>query len=169
MEFHITRKAREKYQFDELLFSYNGNVVFANFQASRNFAHKMNQQRANFSDLSIYIAPGQINALGLIDEIFHLVMNEYYKAYGTSLRHALYSHLEKSLGKPRLQATLESFNQQFPPVAVYAGEKSIAEYLAESTDGVPNAENTIDMLAKRGVLGGGTAAADNADEPPPHY
>ncbi len=146
MEFHITRKARDKYQFDELLFSFNGNVIFANFQASRNFAYKMNQQRVDVSDLSTYIAPGQINALGLIDEIFHLVMDEYYKANGTSLRHALYTHLEKSLGKPRLQATLESFNQQFPPVAVYAGELSVAEYLAESTDGVPNAENTIEEL-----------------------
>jgi len=146
MEFHITRKARDKYQFDELLFSYNGNVIFANFQASRNFAHQMNQQRADTSDTSSYIAPGQINALGLIDEIFHLIFNEYYKANGLALRHALYTHLEKSLGKPRLLATLKSFNQQFPPVAVYADEQSIDEYLADSTDGVPNAENTVEEL-----------------------
>jgi len=146
MEFHITRKARDKYQFDELLFSYNGNVIFANFQASRNFAHQMNQQRTDTSDTSSYIAPGQINALGLIDEIFHLIFNEYYKANGLALRHALYTHLEKSLGKPRLLATLKSFNQQFPPVAVYADEQSIDEYLADSTDGVPNAENTVEEL-----------------------
>ena len=146
MEFHITRKARDKYQFDELLFSYNGNVVFANFQASRNFAHQMNEKRADTSDTTSYIAPGQINALGLIDEIFHLVFNEYYKANGTALRHALYTHLEKSLGKPRLLATLKSFNQQFPPIAVYADEQTIDEYLAESTDGVPNVENTVEEL-----------------------
>lgn len=146
MEFHITRKARDKYQFDELLFSYNGNVVFANFQASRNFAHQMNKKRADTSDTTSYIAPGQINALGLIDEIFHLVFNEYYKANGTALRHALYTHLEKSLGKPRLLATLKSFNQQFPPIAVYADEQTIDEYLAESTDGVPNVENTVEEL-----------------------
>jgi hypothetical protein len=30
MEFHISRKARERYQFAESLFSYTGNVVFAN-------------------------------------------------------------------------------------------------------------------------------------------
>ncbi len=146
MEFHITRKARDKYQFDELLFSYNGNVIFANFQASRNFAHKMNQKRADISDSSTFIAPGQINALGLIDEIFHLVVNEYYKENGTNLRHALYTHLEKSLGKPRLQATLEFFNQHFPPVSVYAGKQSIADYLALSTDGVPNTEITVEEL-----------------------
>ncbi len=39
----------------------------------------MNQKRADISDSSTFIAPGQINALGLIDEIFHLVVSEYYK------------------------------------------------------------------------------------------
>ena len=79
MEFHITRGAREKYQFDDLLFSYNGNVIFANFQASRKFAHLMNQQRSDPTDVKTYIAPGQINALGLIDEVFHLVISSTTK------------------------------------------------------------------------------------------
>ena len=35
MEFHISRKARERYRFAESLFSYNGNVVFANVAACR--------------------------------------------------------------------------------------------------------------------------------------
>jgi len=146
MEFHITRAARDKYQFDQLLFSFNGNVVFANFQASRNFAHKMNQLRSDINDPTTYIAPGQINALGLIDEIFHLVIAEYYKANSPSLRHALYIHLEQSLGAPRLVSTLKAFNQLFPPVDVYTGKKSIDDYLSESTDGVPNVENSIEEL-----------------------
>ena len=29
MEFHISRRARDKYQFDEDLFAYDGNVIFA--------------------------------------------------------------------------------------------------------------------------------------------
>ena len=41
-EFHISRSARERYQFAESLFSYNGNVVFANMAACREFAHRMN-------------------------------------------------------------------------------------------------------------------------------
>jgi glycosidase len=146
MEFHITRAARDKYQFDDLLFSYNGNVIFANFQASRNFAHLMNQQRADPTNVSTYVAPGQINALGLIDEVFHLVIKQYYEENGTSLRHALYGHLEQSLGKSRLMGALKSFNQQFPPVSVYAGKQTIDEYLTASTDGIPNAENTVEEM-----------------------
>jgi len=37
-EFHISRNARDKYQFDESLFSLSGNVIFANFRASRKSA-----------------------------------------------------------------------------------------------------------------------------------
>jgi len=42
----------------------------------------MNQQRTNVSDVNTYVAPGQINALGLIDEVFHLVINQYYETNG---------------------------------------------------------------------------------------
>ena len=146
MEFHITRGAREKYQFDDLLFSYNGNVIFANFQASRKFAHLMNQQRSDPTDVKTYIAPGQINALGLIDEVFHLVIKQYYEENGINLRRALYHHLEQSLGEARLFAALESFNHLFPPTSVYANKQTVAEYLAESTDGVPNVENTVEEM-----------------------
>jgi len=45
MEFHISRKARERYGFAESLFSYNGNVILANLPACREFAHRMNQVR----------------------------------------------------------------------------------------------------------------------------
>jgi len=40
MEFHISRQARDQYQFDHELFSLNGNVIFANFYAARIFAKK---------------------------------------------------------------------------------------------------------------------------------
>ena len=45
MEFHVSRQARDRYKFDQALFSLNGNVLFANFHAARLFAQKMNQQR----------------------------------------------------------------------------------------------------------------------------
>ena len=38
MEFHISRQARDRYQFDQTLFEYTGNVIIANFHAARLFA-----------------------------------------------------------------------------------------------------------------------------------
>ena len=44
MEFHISREARDRYDFDETLFALTGNVIFANFHAARVFAKKMNDK-----------------------------------------------------------------------------------------------------------------------------
>ena len=45
MEFHISREARDRYQFDLSLYSLNGNVIFSDFHTVRLFAQKLNQQR----------------------------------------------------------------------------------------------------------------------------
>ena len=66
MEFHVSRASRDKYQFDQVLFSLNGNVIFANFQAARQFAAQINAQKKP-GDKG-FVSPGQINALGLIDD-----------------------------------------------------------------------------------------------------
>src|SRR5512133_2559108 len=73
MEFHVSRQARDRYQFDLALFSLSGNVIFANFHAARVFAQKMNSKRdlVNFPEQGV--RAGQINAMGLIDEILHYV------------------------------------------------------------------------------------------------
>ena len=44
-EFHISNQSRQRYDFDQAIFTFNGNVIFANFHAARLFAQKMNAQR----------------------------------------------------------------------------------------------------------------------------
>ena len=74
MEFHISRLARDRYQFDQSLFALNGNVVFANFHAARVFAQKLNERRDLIAFPEQAVQSGQINAMGIIDEILHMVM-----------------------------------------------------------------------------------------------
>ena len=40
MEFHISREARDRYHVERTLFSFSGNVVFADLKASRELAHR---------------------------------------------------------------------------------------------------------------------------------
>ena len=145
-EFHVTKIARDKYQFDEALFSKNGNVIFANFHASREFAHKLNQFRTNIDDLDSLASPADINALGLIDEIYHQVVEEYYKTHGRSIQIALARFLINRLGYEKTVDTLVKFNEQFPPVPVYQGKQTIQEYLKESDHGVNNYDVTVEEL-----------------------
>ncbi|MBU0700745.1 hypothetical protein KKE26_05575, partial [bacterium] len=76
-EFHISKESRNKYQFDDALFGLTGNVVFADFKAVRLFVGKINAHK----DLQAYpesvVMPGDISAMGLIDEILHLVCSLY--------------------------------------------------------------------------------------------
>jgi hypothetical protein len=144
MEFHVSRASRDKYQFDQVLFSLNGNVIFANFQAARQFAAQINAQKKP-GDKG-FVSPGQINALGLIDEIFHLIFSEYYQEYGKDIREALYTELISKLGKEKVESSLEAFLNEFPPVEVYQGKVSLKDYLAGETEGVSHYQLAIEEL-----------------------
>ena len=68
MEFHISRAARDRYHAEQTLFSFAGNVIFADLKASRELAHRMNQARGTENDPERVINPGALFAMGLIDE-----------------------------------------------------------------------------------------------------
>lgn len=146
MEFHVSRQARERYQFDKALFSLSGNVVFANFHAARLFAQKINQQR----DLVHYpeqaIRAGQINALGLIDEILHYLVSLYRREVRPGVMAQALEELKQSIGDAEVERTLARFAAEFPPLAVYLGQVSLDAYLEGSTEGVPNREVLLEEM-----------------------
>src|SRR3982750_4870917 len=76
-EFHVARAARQRYSFDEALFGLSGNVVFADFAAARRFAQQMNEKRDLVADPGNAVRVGDINAMGLIDEVLHYVVELY--------------------------------------------------------------------------------------------
>src|SRR6266487_5787178 len=81
MEFHISRSARDRYKIAETLFSFNGNVVFANVAASRRFAHRMNQVRDAQRNPERAVHAAQLYAMGLIDEASHVLMARYRQQF----------------------------------------------------------------------------------------
>ena len=74
MEFHVSRKARDLYQFDDSLFTLSGNVIFPNFHAARVFVQKINEKRDLIHFPEQAVRTGDLNAMGLIDEILHYVV-----------------------------------------------------------------------------------------------
>lgn len=145
-EFHVSRKSREQYQFDEMLFSSNGNVVFANFHAARIFAQKMNDRRdlARFPERAV--RAGDINAMGLIDEIMHLTMQLYRQEKVPQVMRDALDWLNGMLGKEAVDKTLYRFCQEFPPIAVYSRQISLEEYLNLETNGIPNIQIALEEM-----------------------
>jgi glycosidase len=139
MEFHISRQARDRYQFDDAIYAFNGNVILADFHAARRLAQKMNTQRdlLNFPEQTV--KAGQINAMGLIDEILHLIVANYRRRVNPQVMEDALEWLTIQVGEERLGYTLERFLAEFPPVAVYQGGQTVEEFLeGVSEEGLPN-------------------------------
>lgn len=146
MEFHISRQARDKYQFDQSLFTYDGNVIFADFHSVRLFTKKINDQRDLLSYPESAVKAGQINAMGLIDEIFHHIFSLYRKENGENTISLLVKHLQSAVGKEKLDSLLSVFISQFPPLVVYTGHQSPKKYLEGQTNAIPNRELLLEEL-----------------------
>ena len=114
-EFHVSRAARDLYQFDQSIFSVSGNVIFADLTASREFANRMNLIRdaANHPERAVH--PGALNAMGLIDEALHVVIAMYREQLDPQAVIDALKWFEDRIG-PELNRTLLAFTQQFPTV-----------------------------------------------------
>ena len=115
-EFHVSRAAREEYDFDLELFSSSGNVVFANFAAARGFAAKLNAKNPSRG-----VRAGDVNAMGLIDEVMHALVEEYRLRHNPKLWLEALALLEGNIGHERVNTALLEFGKSFPPLAVFTG------------------------------------------------
>jgi len=146
MEFHISSKARKKYQFEESLFSFKGNIIFANFHAARVFAQRINEKRDLVAHPELTVRAGQVNAMGLIDEIFHHVIALYRTQKVPLLYQELETALIAGLGKRKFKSLLRAFTREFPPTAVFQGKSTIDEYLEGETDHIPHRHSMLEEL-----------------------
>ncbi len=146
MEFHISRQARDRYQFDESLFTLSGNVLFPNFHAVRVFAQKMNEKRDLVSFPEQAVKAGQINAMGLIDEISHVIVQLYRQQLNPHVMGQALDWLEAHLGRQAIDVVLRRFAGQFPPLAVYNRHVTLDAYLAGQTSGVPHREILLEEM-----------------------
>ncbi|UCC90091.1 MAG: alpha-amylase [Anaerolineales bacterium] len=146
MEFHISRKARDFYQFDQLLFSLSGNVILANFHAARVLAQRMNDKRdlVNFPERAM--KAGQLNAMGLIDEILHYVLGLYREQKNPEVMRQALDWVDEELGKDLVDIALRQFADEFPPLAVYRREVAIEAYLEGETAGIPHRQILLEEM-----------------------
>jgi glycosidase len=146
MEFHVSRAARDRYGFDEALFSVRGNVLLPDYAAARRFAQQMNARRDLVKDPASAVRAGDINAMGLVDEVLHMVVDLYRRDRNPEAMSAALAALEERLSPPIVEATLTAFAEHFPTVRSYRDEQSATEYLAGETDGIPNREIVLEEM-----------------------
>jgi hypothetical protein len=148
MEFHISRAVREKLDVDDLLFSYAGNVIFANVAASRRLAQRMMELRESEGETGAraIVNAGALFAMGLIDELTHAMVERYREEIDPSALTDAVQWFAKKFAPKKMDALLLSFVQQFPSVAVYRGEMTAAEWLAGETGGMSHREAAMEEM-----------------------
>ncbi len=146
MEFHISRAARDRYQVEDVLFSYTGNVVFADVAASRDLANRINEVRGTASDPASAVDPAALFAMGLIDEISHAVIAHYRKNYDPEVMQRALAWFEARIGHDAVERLLRTFVGEFPNSTVFRGRETAEEWLAGSTDGLPHREAALEEI-----------------------
>jgi len=141
-EFHISRQARDRYQVDKSLFTLSGNVIVADFQAAHQLAQQINiarlpEQTAKASD---------IYAMGLIDEILHLVIRQYRLQINPQIFAKALNSLDQHIGVEHVEHALSQFTTTFPPLTVYQDQITSAEYLNNRSDGLPNRQIALEEM-----------------------
>ncbi len=126
-EFHISRAVRDACGFGSELYQSSGNVILANIGAVRTFAVRFNKYLA--SQNQTQVSAGMLNAMGLLDEIFHLACYIYRRQKFPSAFKDLISDLNAEFGAEEVERLIVEFTQEFPPTAVYRGECSVEDYL----------------------------------------
>ncbi|MGD0903325.1 MAG: alpha-amylase family glycosyl hydrolase [Terracidiphilus sp.] len=146
MEFHISRDARLRYQFAESLFSYAGNVVFANIGACREFAQRMNQVREVEKHPDRAVHAGSLYAMGLIDEASHVLIARYRERFDPDAMTAALGWFSERVGAKKLNKLLLTFVEQFPGIRVASGQETPRQWLAGETDGTPHRAAALEEL-----------------------
>jgi len=109
-----------------------GNAVLANMKSVRTFAEKLNALFDKRSEHEKCISAGQLNAMGLIDEIFHYVCMLYRRDKDGTAFTGMLEKLDNGYGKENVDNLLLSFMSYFPPTAVYQGKLTAGQYLIQT-------------------------------------
>jgi len=138
MEFHLNVRIRKLCSFDEALFASSGNVIFANVKSVQLFVQKYNKT-VDPAKPEQYLKAGQLNAMGLIDEIFHYVCRQYRLQKNASFFSGAASAIEAKIGTKAFDEILTVFTAEFPPMDVYREKTDVKKWLASTDEqGIPN-------------------------------
>lgn len=144
--FHVSKESRIKYSLEDNLFALQGNLIVSDFSAARLISEKINTVRRDEGRFNLQVTAGQINALGLLHEILHLLIRKYEENNNANIFKNSIDYLKNNLSETELNKTLLMFVEDFPPLQVYRNKISSADYLKGKTENKDNREIILEEL-----------------------
>jgi len=146
MEFHIARGIRDAASVDGVLFSYTGNVIFADVAASRRLAEKLNKLREDQKDERTRVHAGALFSMGIIDELSHAMVALYRKKIDPRVLTDELRWMARTTGVENVEKLLTEFTAQFPNSEIYRGKVTEKDWLAQASEGMPNREAALEEM-----------------------
>lgn len=144
--FHVSKESRIKYEFEDTLFSLTGDLIISNAHTARQLTEKINKKRRDDGRQNELISVGQLNALGLIHELFHLLLRKYEETENPGVFGRNLEFLDGTLSSEEVDKTLLAFVEEFPPLPVYKNKIKPIEYLEGKTANKTNREIILEEL-----------------------
>jgi glycosidase len=144
--FHISRDARDRYDVEDELFTITGNAILPNFAAGRRLAQAINDTIDTAREPDRVVRPGELNAMGLLDEILHAAVDLYRRQVNRAAMSGALTSIGDRVGPDRVARTLENFVERFPTTDVVRAATPPAVWLQGVTDGIPNREIALEEL-----------------------
>ncbi|MFL5779135.1 MAG: alpha-amylase family glycosyl hydrolase [Chloroflexota bacterium] len=124
--FHVTAAARRRYEIEPTLADASGDLVAADRAAIRRLAARINQRRAG----PPIAQAGELTALALIHEVFHLVVERYEADVRPGAIAEAMAAVRTDLGEAAFARLMERFGETFPhPLGTPEPESQLVEEL----------------------------------------
>ncbi|HSL90795.1 MAG TPA: hypothetical protein VK870_15940, partial [Ignavibacteriaceae bacterium] len=144
--FHVSRQSRVKYEFEESLFFVTGDLIISDSKTARTLTEKINKKRRDENRYDELVTVGQLNALGLMHEIFHLLIRKYEETDNPGVFGRNLEFLDGTLTNDEVDKILLTFIEEFPPLPVFKNELKPIEYLKGKTGNKTNREIILEEL-----------------------
>ncbi|HVN72344.1 MAG TPA: alpha-amylase family glycosyl hydrolase [Desulfomonilia bacterium] len=96
----------------------------------------MNRVRGSVARPELSVRASDLNAMGLIDEVLHFMIEVYRRQVNRNVMKDAYDYASVKL--PSVDETLAQFLDLFPPLDVHMGKITVSDYLDSETQGVSN-------------------------------
>ena len=143
----VTRAARERYGLSRDVLRAGESAALLDLRAARMVTQRINEVRqAEGAPTDQSLRAGDLNAISLIQEIFHLVAQLYGERIDATVKRRALSFARERLGDAAVDDALLQFLNAFPTSQVMKGSPAVAELLAKSTDGVSVRETFLEGM-----------------------
>jgi len=121
-EFHISREARDRYGIRDTLHTPSGKASKASFHGARLFVRRMHEMAVREGRVEADVRAGSLNALGLINGVFHRIIDLYLEKENPGAFTEVAADLRSAFGQTDLEDLLAKFQDSYPAASAYRGE-----------------------------------------------